>query len=201
MTGSSRRPTLLRLPILAAAIFSLICGAAQARDLTGNITEVDHIPRVRPEFPIPNEPNQLFYIERSVSSNTVIYAARLDAGGNIDRNAPVEAFWRWYRVDGHKKPLNFIERMLAYGVRAEPTHAGEPITFTIAALPDRTFTLDFDNMGHPEALLQAGAHTIKIVYVYLEVIDGLIPKVPSLEVFGVDKASGHAIREHVVVRN
>lgn len=175
-----------------------LCGPAHAGQVSSQITELDQIPRVRPEFKVPDEPNQLFYVERSVNSNTVIYAAKLDAHGAIDPKRPVDAFWRWYNVDGHKKDLNFIERIMAYGVHANPQRPNQPITFTIVALPERILTLDLDDRKHPEALIQIGSHTVKLAYVYLDVIDGVVPRVPSFDIFGTDKLSGKAIREHVV---
>jgi hypothetical protein len=183
---------------LAALASLTIPGEANARQLTSLITEPDQIPRIRPEFKVPDEPNQLFYVERSVNSNTVVYAARFDAHGAIDPKTPVDAFWRWYNVDGHKKGLNFIERMMAYGVRANSPRRNQPVTFTIAALPERTLTLDLDDHKHPEALIQIGGRTVKLAYVYLEVVDGIVPSVPSFDIFGTDKASGKAVREHVV---
>jgi len=180
-------------------MIAIACGTTHARDFITTVTEMDHLPRVRPEFKIPDEPNQLFFVQRSVNSNTVIYAANLDAQGNIDRKSPVDAFWRWFNVDGHKKPLNFIERMLAYGVRVNPAAPKGPITFTIAALPDRPLRLSLDDKGHPEALMQIGTRTVKVVYVYLEVIDrGLTPEVPWLDVFGIDKMSKKVIHEHAI---
>lgn len=183
---------------LAALISLPLCGSADAHQRTSVITELDQIPRMRPEFKVPDEPNQLFYVERSVNSNTVVYAARLDPHGAIDLKTPVDAFWRWYNVDGHRKNLNFIERMLAYGVRAYPPRPNHPVTFNIVALPERTLTLDLDGQKHPEALIQIGGHTVRLTYVYLEVVDGIVPKVPSFDIFGIDKASGKAIHEHVV---
>jgi hypothetical protein len=182
----------------AALFFLAVCGPADARERTSLITELDQIPRIRPEFKVPDEPNQLFYVERSVNSNTVVYAARLDGHGAIDLKSPVDAFWRWYNVDGHRKNLNFIERMMAYGVHVNPSRPNQPVTFNIVALPERTLTLDLDDQKRPEALIQIGGRTVRLAYVYLEVIDGIIPKVPSFDIFGIDKASGKAIREHVV---
>ena len=186
------------LYVLAALVSLSAHGEADARQLTSLITELDQIPRVRPEFKVPDEPNQLFYVERSVNSNTVVYAARLDAHSAINPKTPVDAFWRWYNVDGHKKDLNFVERIMAYGVRANPPRPNQPVTFTIAALPERTLTLDLDDHKHPEALIQIGGHMVKLAYVYLEVVDGIVPSVPSFDIFGTDMASGKAVREHVV---
>lgn len=177
---------------LAMALLTAL--PAHARDFTSTVTESETIPALRPEFKTPDEPNQLFYVQRSPNSNTVIYAAKLDAQGNPQ---DVEAFWRKFNIDGSKQPLNFIERAMAYGVKMQSRKA--PITFTIAALPERKLALGVDAQHHPQALMQIGTHTVKVAYVYLQVVEGgLMPSVPSLDVMGTDIASGKAIHEHLI---
>ena len=174
---------------------------AWARDFTSSLSEGAEIAHLRPEFKVPDEPNQLFYIQRSPNSNTVIYAARLDGHGDFDSRQPVEGFWRKFNIDGSRQPLNFIERMMAYGVKLDAVKPGQPITFRVAALPDRKLTLAMDAQHHPEALLQIGSHTVKMAYVYLQVVEGgLLPSVPSLDIFGTDISSGKAIHEHLIQR-
>jgi hypothetical protein len=185
-------------PALLAALIALPLGA-QAREFASTITQSDQIARLRPEFQVPDEPNQLFYVQRSPNSNTVVYAAKLDAQGNINRADPVDAFWRKFNIDGAKVGLNFIERMIAYGVHADRAQPGKPITFTIAALPERKLTLVLDDKRHPEALMQIGGRSVKVAYVYLHVVEGgLTPSVPALDILGTDTASGKAIHEHLI---
>jgi hypothetical protein len=185
--------------ITFACLALMVATPALARDFTSAITESAELTHLRPEFKVPDEPNQLFYVQRSPNSNTVIYAARLDAQGNLDSRNPVEGFWRKFNIDGSKQPLNFIERMLAYGVKVDSHKPGQPVTFTIAALPERKLTLTLDAQHHPQAQMQIGTHTVKVAYVYLQVVEGgLMPSVPSLDVFGTDIASGKAIHEHLI---
>jgi hypothetical protein len=41
--------------------------------------------------------------------------------------------------------------------------------------------------------------TVKLVYVYLQVVEGgLLPKVPSLDIFGIDTSNGRAVHEHLI---
>jgi hypothetical protein len=188
----------MRLYPVALALLVLMLPAG-ARNLTSTVTESDRIERLRPEFKTPDEPNQLFYVQRSPNANTVIYAAKLDGHGEINRSNPVEGFWRKFNIDGGKQQLNFIERNIAYGAHADRAVQGKPITFTIAALPERKLTLALDANGKPEALMRIGTHTVKVAYVYLQVVEGgLMPDVPSLDVFGTDIISGKAIHEHIV---
>jgi hypothetical protein len=184
---------------LVLALLSALPAAAWARDFTSQISEGNEILKLRPEFKVPDEPNQLFYVQRSPNSNTVIYAAKLDAKGHLNPSAPVEAFWRKFNIDGSKQPLNFIERMTAYGVKLDQHKAGQPVTFAIAALPERKLTLSLDGEHRPQALMQIGSHKVKVAYVYLHVVEGgLMPSVPDLDVFGTDTASGKAIHEHLI---
>jgi hypothetical protein len=193
----------MRKLVLILALFTAAATPALtpawARSFTSEISESAEIPRLRPEFKIPDEPNQLFYIQRSPNSNTVIYAAGLDVAGNLKRDAPVEVFWRKFNIDGSKQPLNFMERMMAYGVKLDRPAAGQPISFSIAPLPERKLTLSLDGQHRPQALMQIGNHKVKVAYVYLHVVEGgLMPKVPELDIFGTDIASGKAIHEHLI---
>lgn len=173
---------------------------AFARQMTSSVTEVSQIPSLRPEFPVPKEPNMLFYIQRSVNSNTVVYAARVDAQGRLDQSDPIDVYWRWFNVDGHRKPLNFIERSMAYGVsldRRAPAQNG--VAFKVAALPERKLILERDNKGAPEALIPIGNHLARLVYAYLQVDDhGFMPDVTAIDLFGIDTLSGKILHEHVV---
>jgi hypothetical protein len=88
---------------------------------------------------------------------------------------------------------------MAYGVRLDGRKAGKPVTFSIAALPERKLTVSWDSEHQPEALMQIGSHLVKVAYVYLQVVEGgLMPKVPALDIFGTDIASGKAIHEHLI---
>jgi hypothetical protein len=188
-----------RAIILGVAVALALGGGAQARSFASTVTEAAEVRQIRPEFKRPDEPNQLFYVQRSPNSNTVVYAAKLDANGAIRRGDPVEAFWRKFNIDGSRQPLNFIERMMAYGVRTDRVKAGAPITFTIAALPERKLTLTMDANKRPQALIQIGGRSVKLAYVYLHVVEGgLMPDVPELDIFGTDLATGKAVHEHLV---
>jgi hypothetical protein len=188
---------------LAAAVCLVVSATSEAygRDLISQVTEPDQISRVHPEYPVPNEPNMLFYIERSVNSNTVVYAANLDGHGNINSDEPIIAYWRWYNVDGHRKPLNLVERLLAYGVTSVTHNGPGAFSFKIAGLPERTIFVDLDSTGRPEAFGKVGTRSVKLIYIYLEVDDsGLWPDVTAMDFFGIDKASGQPVREHVTRR-
>ncbi|MEO8300537.1 MAG: DUF4833 domain-containing protein [Rhizomicrobium sp.] len=189
----------MKFPLVLIALVATVTLPVHARNFSSSVSESSEIVHLRPEFKVPDEPNQIFYVQRSPNANTVVYAAKLDAKGDFDLRTPVEGFWRKFNIDGGKKSLNFMERMMAYGVRAGSGKPGNPVTFTIAALPERKLTLSWDAQHRPQATMAIGSRTVKLAYVYLEVKEGgLMPDVPSLDIVGTDIASGKAIREHLI---
>jgi len=173
--------------------------SAGAREPASIVTEPETIERIKPKYPIPAEPNQVFYVERSSNSSTVVYTAQIDGSGQLKKDDPITAYWRWYRVDGHIKPLNFAERVMAYGIKSVK-HDGPDgsYSFKIAAMPERTLYIGLDAKGKPEVFGKIGSHWAKLVYIYLEVDDsGILPDVPSLDIFGLDRTTGKPLREHI----
>ena len=100
--------------------------------------------------------------------------------GQLDPDKPVDAYWRWYNVDGHKKPLNLLERMMAYGVKSVehdgPSGAYHLQTRRLSRAKD---LVDLDSQGQPGSVREkSGGRWVKLVYVYLEVDDsGILPEV------------------------
>lgn len=183
----------------AAVLLGLAVLPAAAREMTSTITEPASIPRVRPHYPVPAEPGQVFYVERSSNSNTVVYCAHLDRNGRLDESEPIVGYWRWYNVDGHVKPLNFAERMLAYGIKSvRHDGPGGAYSFHIAAMPERTLYIGLNAQGKPEVFGRIGNRWVTLVYIFLEVDDsGLMPDVPALDIFGIDRATGRPMHEHI----
>jgi hypothetical protein len=86
----------MKLPLVLIALVAALPVATlpvSARDFSSSISESNEIVHLRPEFKVPDEPNQLFYVQRSPNANSVVYAAKLDAKGNFDSRNPVDAFW------------------------------------------------------------------------------------------------------------
>jgi hypothetical protein len=199
MHASDRNKRVARTAFAGLVAALCLLSSATARELKSHVTDLEQIPRVHPEYPVPNEPNQLFYVERSSNSNTVIYTANLDAKGHLNPDKPVIAYWRWFNRGGYIKQLNFAERMMAYGINSVK-HDGPngAYSFKIAALPERTLYVGLDGKGHPEVFGKSGDRWARLAYIYLEVDDsGMLPDVPAMDFFGYDRTTGKPLREHV----
>lgn len=72
------------------------------------------------EYPVPSGiENMLFYVQRTVNTNTIIYELNIDSDSNLVENQPIKVYWIKY-ADGNKKEgLSFIQRKYAYGVESK----------------------------------------------------------------------------------
>jgi len=69
-------------------------------------------------LPVPNEEEQLFYLQRDPNRNTVVYTLN-KKDGQLDEENPVKAYWILYEEEGERKELSYIQRKFAYGVNAK----------------------------------------------------------------------------------
>jgi hypothetical protein len=58
----------------------------------------------------------LFYIQRSGNTNTIVYDANFVDKNKINVTKPVDIYWIRYTNGGAKEGLTFIQRNLAYGL-------------------------------------------------------------------------------------
>lgn len=184
--------------LIAVLALTAPVGAASLRSL--QIAETAQLPRVRPDYPIPAEPNQLFYLQRSTNPNTVIYTARFDANGNLDRRNPVSVYWRRFNNAGERKPLKWIERMFAYGVNVSKRKTDGEFTVTLKPAGQLPILLRQTGPGKAGALATIGGRTVRLVYIYLTVDEsGMFPRVTGLAWHGIDIRSGRAIAQTFAV--
>mgnify|MGYP006277087213 CR=1 FL=1 len=77
-------------------------------------------------YPVPHEKNQIFFVQRSMNPNTIVYTARLGADGLPDPRKPVDVFWRRYNDEGEKREQRSALLTVANGrPRLEAKVAGE----------------------------------------------------------------------------
>lgn len=202
----------LRLPGLLLAALVALSPAAQAIEGTritpGNaqkalgsvVTEVASLPVVRPEFPVPSDPGQVFYLQRSSNSNTVVYAARFTQDGKLDPREPLVAYWRRFNTTGEQLPLKMIEDSFAFGVRSRATSDPDVFRIHIVSYSERPATLRLVEPGRAELLLPVGGRTMRMAYAYAEVDEsGLMPSVREVLVMGHDADTGKPLVERIEI--
>ena len=95
--------------ILLTGIFSMV-----NRGIAANREGVDKMMyNTDPQdtFPVPvGIKNQLFYLQRTTNTNTIIYSLNVNDKGELDESTPVKVFWIRYPEGGMRKELNFIQK-------------------------------------------------------------------------------------------
>lgn len=198
-------PMFFRPKSLFVLIFLVVAGLgsispADAMRLLTTFSELHEMPPPpRPGYRAPADPDTLFYLQRSTNANTIVYAANIDAQGRWDPRNPVEVFWRVFDEDGRRHGLNWIERLLAYGVKVEPVK-GLPNEFDayIVSFPQMKCRIDVSQSGAPECIMRINGRRARLVSAYIELDEsGVWPRPIFLNIYGIDTKSGTVLREHV----
>ena len=78
------------------------------------------------KFPVPTgNPNQLFYLQRTANTNTIICELNYTNNNVLNAEEPVHVFWLRYTDKGQKEELNFIQKKFAYGIKSTPDSQGK----------------------------------------------------------------------------
>lgn len=148
-------------------------------------------------FPTPPHTNKtLFYVQRSTNSNTVIYDVNLLPDKTIDAEDPVSVYWIRYAEKGQKKKLNYIERVLAYGVNCKPSHDN---TFLLHfnASESKEVLVTLDTKGQARAQMTINKQKSYLEKIFVTVTEGgwRFPRVNYVEFFGTDLVTGQKTYE------
>ena len=148
------------------------------------------------KFPVPvGNPNQLFYLQRTANSNTII--CELNYKNNtLDVDEPVHVYWLRYEDKGQKEELNFVQKKFAYGIKS---------TF----LSKDKYELNFVSYKKYPMVLMKGPNNKFNVYgtinqkqaivdrIFVKISGGSFwaPNVEYVEIKGIDPISGKEVVE------
>ncbi len=144
------------------------------------------------KYPIPPKTNTLlFYIQRNHNSNTIIYDAKYDKHGNLDKDEPIVVYWRRYDEQGQKMELRNIEKRYAYGVDWEKVEYKKMYSIKLVADKKHKFWLKqlspFKSVIITE--INKELSVLDHIYIYAD-NSGFWPKVKYIELFDEDIVMG-----------
>ncbi|HJV18648.1 MAG TPA: DUF4833 domain-containing protein [Sediminibacterium sp.] len=150
-------------------------------------------------FPVPaNIKNQLFYLQRTTNTNTVIYALNVNAAGKLDESTPVKVFWIRYPEGGMRKELNFIQKAFAYGTMSEK-NKDDSYTIQLVAYRKKELYLRRSPMGSSYRMYTLiNRRNAELNRVFIRIDPGgtlFKPNVVYIELRGTDIATGKTIIE------
>lgn len=150
---------------------------------------------------LPDVAPRLFYIQRTGSPNTVVYDANVGPDGLFQKDQPINVYWLRFTENGAKQDLNYLQRTLAYGIKASNAERTNEYIFHLVSYSQRKFRLKKDAKGRPVVVMMLNGKEayLKRVFVKLEpTLFGLKPNIHYVEIFGVEVQSGRASYEKFV---
>ncbi|MDV4146693.1 MULTISPECIES: DUF4833 domain-containing protein [Shimia] len=181
-----RQALLLGCILLLCTMAPHVASADPSLDLIES-KETKRLPVVQPKWPRPNDAGQVFYIQRSMNPNTVVYRARYDASGDLISSRPLDAYWRRYAEEGQTRRLKVVERLFAYGISARALRSGEGFAARFAALPKLAPELRQEAPFKSALWVRIQGREYRLIYGYLDLDEsGLIAKVVRLRLFTFD---------------
>ena len=149
--------------------------------------ETKQLPVVQKTWPHPNDPGQVFFIQRSMNPNTVVYTAHYGRDGALVPKAPLSAYWRRYAEAGQKRKLKLFEKLFAYGISARKSRNRDAWAARFAALPDLAPELRQETPFQSALWVNIAGREYRMIYGYLDLDEsGLVDKVVRLRLFTFD---------------
>jgi len=132
----------------------------------------------------------VFRIERSKNANVVQYDAQLTPDGEIYAKEPVIAYWIRLAEEGQRKELSWIQRRWAYGFKAQYHAEGNFAILEMRANIGRTIKVyAVDGVYRGETRIDGRPAFIEKIYI-TTIEGGILPKVQSIELYGIDPCTG-----------
>ncbi len=150
------------------------------------------------EWPVPAEPLQLFYLQRDPDINTVVYQLNM-VDGEINEDQPVNVFWIRYAENNEQKPLNYVQRTMAFGLTHKKLVNGD-FALQLVSYKDLSLRLSY----HPSmrrhvvyARINETQAILDRIYVRIDGGSTFNPNILYFELSGRDTSTGRSVSERV----
>jgi len=150
-------------------------------------------------YPTPkNIDKLLFYIQRNLNMNTVVYTLNDNRDGFVDDSYPMQVFWIKYTDGGIKQQLNTIQKR-AFGYSSKKINNDTfefrmesylKMRFFIAHMEDESYSVITKINGQDARL-----HNI---YVFANEF-GIFPKVEYIELFGYNLSNDFPSYQKILI--
>ncbi len=137
-------------------------------------------------YPVPEmTQDHLFYIQRNLNKNTIIYSANITHRGLIDESQPIKLHWIKYTDNGKIAKLNLIQEK-AFGYHSSKIN---DYTYEIKMLSyDKlSLFLHMDEEGKCSVITKISDNNAYLsnIYVYADEF-GIFPQIKIIELYGSD---------------
>lgn len=151
--------------------------------------------------PPPHNKNMLFYLQRTLDKNTVIYELNYESNGELNKSKPVKVYWLDFDNGWKVSPLTFAQNMFAYGVESELVNEMEKV-FKINLVSFKKIDLYLKPTGKEkryQAHVSLNGKPSLLSKIFVKIVGGtyIKPVVSYIELIGKDLVTGELIREKI----
>jgi hypothetical protein len=154
-------------------------------------------------FPVPEDVKDLlFYVQRSINKNTIIYRLNTTADNEPNEKDPISMYWVNYSGKGDTEPLNYIQKKYAYGLDVHLIDK-EKKTFCFSFVSYKKQMLYLirspDKKYHVYSYFNNRLMMVNSIYVHIDGGSFWTPKVKYIEVSGKDPVKNEELVEKINV--
>ncbi len=157
------------------------------------------VPEPQDTFPVPYRiTNQLFYLQRTTNTNTIVYSLNIGKDGKLIESNPVKVFWIRYPEGGMIKDLNMLQKTFAYGTLSHKNTDG---SFAISLVSYKKYEMTLKkspkNNGFAiHSLINKRDAILSRIFVKIDPGGSLFsPNIAYVEVLGRDAETGKPLME------
>jgi len=143
-----------------------------------------------------NTLTSLFKIERSKDNNQIFYDVNLNSSGEFDSENPINIYWIRNTEGGKIKPLTWIQRKYAYGLKFLKIN-DEYATFRFVSSKQMYFTLKKDAKNHFEVYTKYNDQILNVNRLFIQIEGGTFwfPNIKAVEVYATNVKTGEEVIE------
>ena len=154
-------------------------------------------------FPKPERTkNLLFYVQRTININTLVYEINTDDKGQINTTDPIKINWVNYATNGSKEGLNYIQRKYAYGLETKLTDAEKKsFVFNFVSYRKKQLYLMKSALDNRYDVFVEINHKLVIlnsVFIQIEGGSFWVPKIKYIEITGKDVSKNEDVVERII---
>lgn len=152
-------------------------------------------------YPVPKDiQSMLFYIQRNLNMNTVVYTVNKDNYGIVDDFLPINVFWMKYSEGGDSAQLNQIQKR-AFGYTASKIN-NDAYEIRMKSYDKLGLFLNRNDQGSWKITTKINSKNAYLsnIYVFADEF-GIFPQVKYIELYGITTDGSFPIYQRIPVES
>lgn len=154
-------------------------------------------------FPVPKTSKDLlFYIQRTLNKNTIVYELNYNNDSTLNIADPVKVYWIRYSDKGEIAPLSYIQKNYAYGIESTITDSvKKTFRLRLVSYKKRNIYLiraESDKRYHAYIMVNNKLVYFQKAFAKIEGGTFWLPHVTSVELTGKDPRTGKPSIEIII---